>query len=330
MEWVETTGKTVEAAKEAALDRLGVDEQDAEFEIIEEPRAGLFGRTRGEGRVRARVIPKAPRPKPERRRRSAKDKRGSASTADTGSDSATAASSTEAKGTDESSGSTSSGNRNRSRQRNRGGQRSRDDRSQQESQADDAAEAEQSGSARRGSGGERKSGGAGRSREGRSSATGKEREVMEAAAQCEVVVSFLDGLGEAFGLEITTSASIEDDVLLATIDGSEVGLFIGPGLGTLEAIQEIARNVLQRHADGREYAKVLLDVAGVRERRRTQLAAFVSDAAQQVLDDGVEVAFEVMSSPDRKVVHDTVGEIDGVASSSIGEDPRRRVVLKPA
>ncbi|RTL06977.1 MAG: hypothetical protein EKK62_11865, partial [Acidimicrobiia bacterium] len=38
MEWVETTGKTVEEAKEAALDRLGVDEQDAEFEVIEEPR----------------------------------------------------------------------------------------------------------------------------------------------------------------------------------------------------------------------------------------------------------------------------------------------------
>ena len=46
MEWVETTGKTVEEAKDAALDRLGVDEQDAEFEIVEEPRAGLFGRTR--------------------------------------------------------------------------------------------------------------------------------------------------------------------------------------------------------------------------------------------------------------------------------------------
>ncbi|HMY88817.1 MAG TPA: Jag N-terminal domain-containing protein, partial [Microthrixaceae bacterium] len=64
VEWVETTGKTVEEAKEAALDRLGVDEQDAEFEVIEEPRSGLFGRTRGVGRVRARVVPRAPRSKP--------------------------------------------------------------------------------------------------------------------------------------------------------------------------------------------------------------------------------------------------------------------------
>src|SRR5687767_4435262 len=69
MEWVETTGKTVEEAKDAALDQLGVDEQDAEFEVLEEPRAGLFGRTRGEARVRARVRPTQPRPKVDRRDR---------------------------------------------------------------------------------------------------------------------------------------------------------------------------------------------------------------------------------------------------------------------
>ncbi|HEX4862577.1 MAG TPA: RNA-binding cell elongation regulator Jag/EloR [Acidimicrobiales bacterium] len=69
MEWVETTGRTLEEAKETALDQLGVDEVDAEFEVLEEPRAGLFGRVRGEARVRARVRPTAPRPKEDRRDR---------------------------------------------------------------------------------------------------------------------------------------------------------------------------------------------------------------------------------------------------------------------
>ena len=69
MEWVETTGRTVEDAKEAALDQLGVDESDAEFEVVEEARAGLFGRLRGEARVRARVRPTAPRAKDDRRDR---------------------------------------------------------------------------------------------------------------------------------------------------------------------------------------------------------------------------------------------------------------------
>ncbi len=69
MEWVETTGRTVDEAKDLALDRLGVDEADAEFEVVEEPRPGLFGRMRGEARVRARVRPTQPRPKVERRER---------------------------------------------------------------------------------------------------------------------------------------------------------------------------------------------------------------------------------------------------------------------
>src|SRR5579872_5443216 len=69
MEWVETTGSTLEEAKEAALDQLGVDDGDAEFEVLEQPKAGLFGRVRGEARVRARVKPTAPRAKEDRRDR---------------------------------------------------------------------------------------------------------------------------------------------------------------------------------------------------------------------------------------------------------------------
>lgn len=69
MEWVETTGRTIEEAQNAALEMLGVDMDDAEFEILEEPKPGLFGRTRGEARVRARVRPTQVRPKTERRDR---------------------------------------------------------------------------------------------------------------------------------------------------------------------------------------------------------------------------------------------------------------------
>lgn len=69
VEWVETTGRTLEEAKDAALDQLGVDERDAEFTVVEEARSGLFGRIRQEARVRARVRPDRPRPKVDRRDR---------------------------------------------------------------------------------------------------------------------------------------------------------------------------------------------------------------------------------------------------------------------
>ena len=72
MEWVEITATTIEDAKALALDRLGIDDGDAEFEIVEEPKAGLFGRTRGEARVRARIKPNSVRAKADRRDRRGK------------------------------------------------------------------------------------------------------------------------------------------------------------------------------------------------------------------------------------------------------------------
>ncbi|MDQ6740418.1 MAG: Jag N-terminal domain-containing protein, partial [Actinomycetota bacterium] len=72
MEWVTTTGRTIEEAKEAALDELGIDASEAEFETLEEPKTGLFGRVRADAKIRARVQPKTPRAKQERRPRKAK------------------------------------------------------------------------------------------------------------------------------------------------------------------------------------------------------------------------------------------------------------------
>ena len=69
MEWVETTGRTVEEAKKSALEQLGVEEADTDFEVISEPKVGLFGRLKEEARVRARVRPRYPRSKGERRER---------------------------------------------------------------------------------------------------------------------------------------------------------------------------------------------------------------------------------------------------------------------
>lgn len=69
MEWVETTGRTVAEAVDTALDQLGVDEQEADVQVLDQPQKGLFGRLRVEARVRARVRPKRPREKLNRRER---------------------------------------------------------------------------------------------------------------------------------------------------------------------------------------------------------------------------------------------------------------------
>src|SRR5688572_26959482 len=76
MEWIETTGRTLEEAVEAALDQLGVAEEDLEYQVLDEPKAGLLGRLGGrEARIRARVRPIS-REKPGDRRRDRKTRSG--------------------------------------------------------------------------------------------------------------------------------------------------------------------------------------------------------------------------------------------------------------
>ena len=70
MEWVETTGRTIEDALDAALDELGVDENDVEYEVMAKPRGGILGRFGGEARIRARVKPISREKPGEPRRRS--------------------------------------------------------------------------------------------------------------------------------------------------------------------------------------------------------------------------------------------------------------------
>ena len=82
MEWVNITAKSLPEAIDLALDNLGVDESEAEIEILEEPRQGLFGRQRGNARIRARVKPKGTRPKVERGR--VRKRRGEGEGASTG------------------------------------------------------------------------------------------------------------------------------------------------------------------------------------------------------------------------------------------------------
>lgn len=293
MEWVETTGPTIEEAKSAALDRLGVTEDDAEFEIIEEPRVGLFGRQRGEARVRARVRPTTPRPKVERRDRK---KRGDAPAAGAADDSSAAAPERAPKAS-------------QPRQRTDGGQR-------QSSKPRPAAAPKQAAPKQ-----------AAPNTDAPRPRT-KETDVTPQQVADEAT-NFISGLVSAFGLTGATSAAVEGDDIEVKVDGADLGLLVGPRGSTLQAVQEIARVVAQRRL-GDHDTHLRVDVGGYRERRREALSRFAQQVAQQVVADGTARSLEPMASADRKVVHDVLAEFDGVVTSSAGEEPNRRVVISPA
>lgn len=400
MEWVETTGRTIEDAKEAALDELGVDAEDAEFEVLEEPKQGLFGRIRSEGRVRARVRPVAPPAKDDRRRRGragrsggragAKDTAGTAPASTLSEDdddaaegpssgsssvaSAEAAPDTDVEpsvastedangGTDDdqgtgasgssgSSGGSRSGRRRRSRSRNRSGSggggagagTGADDASPDSDQGAASAntDGQGSGGGQESGGGQRAGAGASKKRSGQKSgqrgSSGREaRDRNEEGTDVEVALDeqaavateFLRGLVDEFGLtaEITSSQP-DDDTVQLSLDGSDLGLLIGPKGTTLLAIQDLTRTVVQRRT-GAGNGRIHVDVGGYRQKRAEALGRFALQIAEEVKRTGTRKALEPMSAPDRKVVHDALTEVEGVSTMSEGEDSQRRVVISP-
>ena len=268
MEWVEVTGRSVEEAKEAALDQLGVDAQEAEFEVLEEPRSGFLGRLRSEARVRARVLPTAPRPKLDRRDR--RDRRPG---------------------------------RDRNQPRNTPAAR--------------AAPAARNAPTPRAK---------------PRPAPEKESVMSEAptlAEEAEAAKEFLVGLLDALDADATVSSRIvEEETIEVSVTGGDLGLLIGPKGQTLAAVQELTRTVVQRRLGGRR-GRLLVDVAEYRRKRRAALERFTTDVAAQVLASGTAKLLEPMTPPDRKIVHDTVNGIDGVSTSSEGEEPYRRVAITP-
>ncbi|MHB8328639.1 MAG: RNA-binding cell elongation regulator Jag/EloR [Acidimicrobiales bacterium] len=345
---METTGRTVEEAKEAALDQLGVDETDAEFVVVSEPRSGLFGRIRSEARVRARVRPTSPRPKRGRTRRPGQERRDGGRPgrvgggAGSGKTTAVAESAIELEvGSEDDDGISSNGSgqapvagggaqRSRNRRRSRGGGGG--------SGTAASVSASGQGEAGSGQGSDRNASAPVRrersnsDRQPRAAGGAKEEvvgEVLSLEEQGESAREFIEGLVRELGLRADVSMTVlDEDTAQVAIDGAELGILIGPGGVTLGALQDLARTVVQRRTGGQS-ERILVDVAGYRAKRAEALQRFTKQIADEVLSSGTEQALEPMSASDRKVVHDAVNEIDGVATRSEGEDPRRHIVISP-
>jgi spoIIIJ-associated protein len=299
MEWVETTARTIDEAKDLALDQLGVSEDDAEFEVLEEPRPGLFGRVRGEARVRARVRPTTPRAKVERRERRGRKPAGDEVPATPEPAPAAAEADTDEVAEPAAARPAGRARSGEARRPARPARAARPARPVAGADVDADAAVEETGG----------------------SDVGAEQVGEEA-------VRFLDGLMASFGLEATSTLVRDGDELEVQVTGDDLAMRIGPRGATLLAIQDLTRVVSQRRLGDHE-TRLRIDIAGYREKRRAALSRFTIEQAESVKTSGLARVLEPMPSADRKVIHDTVATIDGVVSRSEGDDPFRRVVIVP-
>ncbi len=338
MDWIEVTARTVDDAKELALDRLGVVEDELEFEVVDQPRKGLFGIARGDARIRARVKPISREKPSDRKRRGRRPNERSQRSGQGGAGQSGGGRSGGGRG-----GGSSRGGRSGGRPSDAAATAGADDRPQDAGTRGDAKQSPaspsgQGGGARRRRGGRGRGGGNGtRAVSSGEGATGTDDKAqaevdvdsIPVADQADHAARFAGELVRTMGFTATVRTEIDDDDVTVHIEGEGLGALVGPRGVTIQALEEVVRAVTQHHAGGHS-AWIHVDVAGYRERRRQALAEFARQVAAEVKETGEERALEPMGAADRKLVHDVAAEIDGVSTTSEGEEPRRRVVVLPA
>jgi spoIIIJ-associated protein len=150
--------------------------------------------------------------------------------------------------------------------------------------------------------------------------------------QAEVATVFLEGLLQAMGMDGEVEPAVTDAIHYVDIwageDAEGMGLLIGKHGHTLDSLQELVRNHVQR-ATG-ERCSVVVDVEDYRKRRRSHVARRAREAASRVRKTGRAEALEPMTAWERKVVHEAVGEFEGLQTVSEGVEPNRRVVIERA
>jgi spoIIIJ-associated protein len=141
------------------------------------------------------------------------------------------------------------------------------------------------------------------------------------------VRELLERVVVAFGVEATVDVVEEGDEIRASIEGDDLGIFIGRHGQTIDAVQHLAYKVASQGQT--PPPRVTVDAAGYRLRRAEILHRQADQAAVRAVRGGDPVAMEPMSSVERKVVHEYLRERGDVETYSEGTEPERHLVVAP-
>lgn len=119
----------------------------------------------------------------------------------------------------------------------------------------------------------------------------------------------------------------EDNGSLISITGDNLGLLIGHHGDVLDSIQYLTSLAANKGTE--EYCRINVDVENYREKRKETLRNLATRMAEKALKYNRSFALEPMSSYERRIIHATVQDIDGVTTYSVGNDAERKVVIAP-
>lgn len=156
-----------------------------------------------------------------------------------------------------------------------------------------------------------------------------ERSMDELNEEADIAADYIEDLLDILDYDGDIEMGIRNKRPLVNIvadDDSDIKNLIGKNGEVVEALQKLARLVVQEKTGERSH--LILDVDGYLERKRKHLRAIALDAVEEAMDTGEMVTLDDMNSYERKIVHDVVRE-EGLRSRSHGEEPHRHVTVYP-
>ena len=147
--------------------------------------------------------------------------------------------------------------------------------------------------------------------------------------QLAAVEDYLKNVISALGVEKfeMNFEIVEKDTIVVDLVGEDLGVVIGRRGETLDALQYLCSLVANRNGD--TYFRVSLGSGDFRKNREETLKALAKKKAAYVLKTHRSASLEPMNPYERRIIHSTITEIEGVHSKSVGSDPNRKVVIFP-
>ena len=145
-------------------------------------------------------------------------------------------------------------------------------------------------------------------------------------AEDHVAIRFIKEMTEKMGLDLAVTAKTGEGMVYVSIDGKDAGTVIGKRGQTLDAVQYLTSLVVNK--DEEKYVRVVVDAENYRTKRGRTLEQLAEKLARKVVRNRRSVRLEPMNPYERKVIHATLQGHPKVTTRSIGDEPRRRVIIE--
>lgn len=147
------------------------------------------------------------------------------------------------------------------------------------------------------------------------------------ATATEKAMDFLSSVFEGMSLNVDISIDMDKEAneMSINLSGDDMGVLIGKRGQTLDALQYLTGQVINKHGSG--YIRVKLDTENYRERRKETLEKLAKNIAHKVRRTKRPVALEPMNPYERRIIHSVLQPEKDIITRSEGEEPYRHVVI---